>query len=170
MMFRLWKKDRSVARPTGETKLEADHQTQPEPNPTDSVLNNAPDSAESEESVFGVKLLVSGEAPLIEQVLSKPSVDLKPTGTSENSIVAVHGLHGNREKTWTADNDVLWLQALLPKEIPNARVLTYGYDSRTRSSEHLTHQTLYGHSMSLISALSLYRRRTKVSVPVFRVI
>jgi|SRR5579871_2324003 len=87
-----------------------------------------------------------------------------------NSIVAVHGLDGDREKSWTADNGVLWLQALLPKEIPAARVLTYGYDSRTRSSEHLTRQTLYGHSESLISALSLYRRKTKASAPVITVV
>ena len=57
----------------------------------------------------------------------------------------------------------MWLRDLLPAEIPYARILTYGYDSRTHSSEHLTRQTLYGHSMSLISALSLYRRRTKAS-------
>ena len=91
---------------------------------------------------------------------------LRLTTAFANSIVAVHGLDGDREKSWTADNGVLWLRALLPEEIPNARVLTYGYDSRTLSSEHLTHQTLYGHSESLISALSLYRRRTKASVPV----
>ncbi|OAL46213.1 hypothetical protein IQ07DRAFT_603591 [Pyrenochaeta sp. DS3sAY3a] len=96
----------------------------------------------ADEGAYGVKLLVEGESPTID-------------------IVAIHGLDGHREKTWTADNDVLWLETLLPTEIPNARVLTYGYDSRTHSSEHLTHQTLYGHSMSLVSALSLYRRRTK---------
>src|SRR6266536_388919 len=32
-----------------------------------------------------------------------------------------------------------------------------------RGAQYLTHQTLYGHSMTLVSALSLYRRRTKVS-------
>lgn len=130
MKFRLWRKDRHLARPTGGTDFAS------------RVPNATPDPARFEESAFGIKVLVPGEAPSID-------------------IIAVHGLDGDREKSWTADNGVLWLQALLPKEIPNARVLTYGYDSRTRSSEHLTHQTLYGHSMSLISALSLYRRRTK---------
>jgi hypothetical protein len=56
----------------------------------------------------------------------------------------------------------MWLRRLLPPEIPQARILTYGYDSRTHSSEHLTRQTLFGHSATLVSALSLYRRRTKV--------
>ncbi len=82
----------------------------------------------------------------------------------ELSIVAVHGLDGHREKTWTANNGVMWLRELLPTEIPHARILTYGYDSRTYSSEQLTRQTLYGHSMSLVSALSLYRRKTKVCI------
>jgi hypothetical protein len=50
------------------------------------------------------------------------------------SLVAVHGLnpgwsetHG--EGTWTKNN-VLWLQEFLPKRLPNARVLLFGYNSK----------------------------------------
>jgi hypothetical protein len=44
-------------------------------------------------------------------------------------IVAVHGLGGDAYTTWTHDNGTLWLRDSLLKDLPNARVFTYGYDS-----------------------------------------
>ncbi len=49
-----------------------------------------------------------------------------PTDCLFVSIVAVHGLDGHRDKTWTADNDVHWLRDLLPNTIPHARILCWG--------------------------------------------
>lgn len=52
-----------------------------------------------------------------------------------HSIVAVHGLNGDAYRTWTykatqkGEKDVLWLRDLLPLEIQDARIFTYGYDS-----------------------------------------
>ena len=73
------------------------------------------------------------------------------------SIVALHGLNGHREKTWTFEGkgkskDVLWLRDLLPPIIPNARIWTWGYDSRTRSKSHgeqLTIKSLYDQQRSI---------------------
>ncbi|ORY03567.1 hypothetical protein BCR34DRAFT_573448 [Clohesyomyces aquaticus] len=51
-------------------------------------------------------------------------------------IVFVHGLHGNKENTWTAttkDGKVFWPRDLLTQDIKNARIFTWGYDS------HITH-------------------------------
>ena len=48
------------------------------------------------------------------------------------SIVAVHGLGGDPQKTWTAkDKKTSWLQdpMMLPQALPQARVLTWGYDA-----------------------------------------
>jgi hypothetical protein len=48
-------------------------------------------------------------------------------------IVAAHGLNGHYEKTWSvlADEgqDVNWLRDFLPKQISNARVMSFGYNS-----------------------------------------
>jgi hypothetical protein len=46
------------------------------------------------------------------------------------SIVAVHGLGGHREKSWTYEKDeerVLWLRDFLPIYVPDARIVTFGY-------------------------------------------
>ncbi|RYP18169.1 hypothetical protein DL765_004095 [Monosporascus sp. GIB2] len=51
-------------------------------------------------------------------------------------IVAVHGLNGHCLDTWTC-HDVLWLRDLLPKEMPNARVMTYQYDSKVISNNYV---------------------------------
>ena len=51
------------------------------------------------------------------------------SGPASVDIVAVHGLNGHYAKTWTqsASN---WLQHFLPQDIPDARILALGYDSR----------------------------------------
>ncbi|KAH7204891.1 ankyrin repeat-containing domain protein [Fusarium redolens] len=53
---------------------------------------------------------------------------LPPNGPHTVDIVMVHGLNGNRTKTWTQDG-CCWPRDLLPKKIPTARVLTFGYDA-----------------------------------------
>jgi hypothetical protein len=46
-------------------------------------------------------------------------------------IVFVHGLNGHPYNTWTAqESGVFWPRDLLPKSLPNFRVLTFGYQSR----------------------------------------
>ncbi len=78
------------------------------------------------------------------------------------SIIAIHGLDGHRENSWTADNGVLWLRDLLPDEITPARILTYGYDANTRGKTPLSRQTLYDHAETFITKLVLFRRITSV--------
>ncbi|KAI9774757.1 MAG: hypothetical protein M1839_001624 [Geoglossum umbratile] len=50
------------------------------------------------------------------------------------SIVAVHGLNPTNkdchaEMTWTAFNQNMWLKDFLPKKLPTARILLFGYNS-----------------------------------------
>ncbi|KAI1345679.1 hypothetical protein F5Y01DRAFT_47282 [Xylaria sp. FL0043] len=45
-------------------------------------------------------------------------------------ICFVHGLTGDRDKTWTARaQSTPWPKTLLPAKLPKARLLTYGYDA-----------------------------------------
>ncbi|CAN9179325.1 unnamed protein product [Alternaria alternata] len=52
--------------------------------------------------------------------------------SASSAIVAVHGLNGHREKTWTTSGGVNWLRELLPHDLPNARILSWGYDANTQ--------------------------------------
>lgn len=46
------------------------------------------------------------------------------------SIVFVHGLTGNRMSTWEdSTSGVSWLRDLLAEDMPDARIMTFGYDA-----------------------------------------
>jgi hypothetical protein len=52
------------------------------------------------------------------------------------SVVAVHGLGGHAFHTWTEkQSGKLWLRDFLPSQIPSARIMTYGYDSKVAFSK-----------------------------------
>ena len=78
--------------------------------------------------------------------------------------MAVHGLNGHREKTFTAANGICWLKSLLPALAPNIRVLSYGYDARTHSSSHLSQEHLHDHAEQLIEELRRERTITEVNI------
>ncbi|MCJ1346181.1 hypothetical protein MMC31_004395, partial [Peltigera leucophlebia] len=90
---------------------------------------------------YGLKILAGGVDPIVD-------------------IVAIHGLNGHREATWTV-NGVNWLRDLLPLNIPNARIYTWGYDANTHSTSQISAQYLYDHARTLISDLCLKRKMTK---------
>ena len=80
-----------------------------------------------------------------------------------DSIVAIHGLSGHREATWTyqgqgLENPVLWLRDLLPLDVPTARIMTFGYDSQVTSARYLTQRILYSRSQNLLEALDAVRK------------
>jgi hypothetical protein len=56
-----------------------------------------------------------------------------------SDIIAIHGLNGHYRNTWTAvsksGTQCNWLQDLLPKQIPNARIMSYGYNSAVQFSK-----------------------------------
>jgi hypothetical protein len=78
------------------------------------------------------------------------------------SIVAVHGLDGKREGSWTAKSGVNWLTDLLPSDIPRARIYSWGYEAKTHSASLIKNQTLYDHARNLVSDLCRERGVTKV--------
>ncbi|KAK3331711.1 hypothetical protein B0T19DRAFT_85724 [Cercophora scortea] len=80
-------------------------------------------------------------------------------------IVFVHGLRGDPVKTWTSDQsgsatNRCWPRDFLPKDIPNARVISWGYDADVA---HLisaaSSKSIYGHAKTLLEDLARQRRR-----------
>ncbi|KAF4627699.1 hypothetical protein G7Y89_g10454 [Cudoniella acicularis] len=89
---------------------------------------------------FGIKLLHDPENSVVD-------------------IVFVHGLTGDREKTWTAKNAAApWPQSLLPSKVPNARVLSFGYDAYVTDWKGVVSKNRIGnHSMNLLTHVATYR-------------
>ena len=68
------------------------------------------------------------------------------------SIVAVHGLYGNRTSTWTSSQtNAFWLKDFLPRDVPNARVMTFGYNADAAFGN--TTAGILDHAKSLLSSL-----------------
>ena len=108
-------------------------------------------------------MLVPGDNPVVECVIPHLMTVNYATNHCQLSIVAVHGLDGHLEKSWTADNGVLWLRDLLPERIPHARILTYGYDAYTRGRDRLANESLHDLAKDLVSSLATERRISNVS-------
>ena len=70
-------------------------------------------------------------------------------------VVAVHGLQGDAYKTWEHENGSLWLQDFLPADLPEARIMTFGYDSTVAFSKSVAN--IEDKALELLNALSSER-------------
>ncbi|KAF8515608.1 hypothetical protein BU17DRAFT_51564, partial [Hysterangium stoloniferum] len=73
------------------------------------------------------------------------------------SVVFIHGLDGHRIKSCIAKNKKMWLIDFLPNEMPNARIMTYGYDGYTHGKDLFSNQTLSVHARDLLTKLTSRR-------------
>ena len=70
-------------------------------------------------------------------------------------ICFVHGLTGNRDSTWTASKQSKpWPALLLPSKLPNARLLTWGYDAYVVQSSVASKNRLTDHAVNLLIDLT----------------
>lgn len=53
-----------------------------------------------------------------------------PSGHIEADIIALTGLGGHAFGSWAVSSTAMWLRDFLPEDIPQARTIIYGYDSR----------------------------------------
>ncbi|KAJ3524973.1 hypothetical protein NM208_g11840 [Fusarium decemcellulare] len=74
-------------------------------------------------------------------------------------IVFIHGLMGDCERTWIAKTATEpWPKALLPLELPTARILTYGYEATAMDRHEVTSQNrVWDHAFNLLTSLALHR-------------
>ncbi|KAF4985638.1 hypothetical protein FDECE_16421 [Fusarium decemcellulare] len=74
-------------------------------------------------------------------------------------IIAIHGLNGHRDKTWIdKTSGINWLEheSCLRKDIPHARILTFGYNSRTYFSRSTS--DVRDFSTELLAAITTCRK------------
>ncbi|KAL2843245.1 hypothetical protein BJX68DRAFT_157101 [Aspergillus pseudodeflectus] len=73
-------------------------------------------------------------------------------------ICFVHGLTGDRERTWTADGQATpWPKLLLPSRLPRARILTFGYDAYIVRPSVASSNRLVNHATDLLADLTADR-------------
>jgi hypothetical protein len=51
----------------------------------------------------------------------------------------------------------MWLKDLLPQDLPNARILTYGYDTETSSLTQASTQNIFRHAEAIVADLTRHR-------------
>ena len=77
------------------------------------------------------------------------------------SIVAVHGLGGDLRKTWThPTSKAFWLKDFLPKQIPDARIMTFGYNANAAFGQSTAE--VVDHAKSLLVSLLDKRENSEV--------
>ncbi|CAH0004006.1 unnamed protein product [Clonostachys byssicola] len=86
---------------------------------------------------------------------------------AEFDIIFIHGLMGNRNKTWqaTGSNGLKlepWPKALLPAKLPESRIFTFGYDAKVTDTKEfmgkVSEKTLRDHAAELIYSICHQRR------------
>lgn len=94
-------------------------------------------------------------------------VQLYGSDSANIDICFVHGLAGDRIRTWDwvdeeSKETHSWPAEFLPLDAEadqlNVRILSYGYKSFAPTPEYLTQRTLYRHSQSLLSELASFRK------------
>ena len=70
-------------------------------------------------------------------------------------IVAVHGLNSDPYKS-RREGETLWLRDFLPKDVPTARVMTFGYDARIEGGS--SENSIRTSAEKLLNRLSAKRR------------
>ncbi|KAL7272923.1 hypothetical protein RUND412_004244 [Rhizina undulata] len=91
-------------------------------------------------------------------------LDGKENTNAAVDIVFIHGLTGDRTATWTASNGVCWPRDLLPKTVPEARVIMFGYDADVANFWNPASQnTVNDHANALVNGLGMLREKDKTS-------
>ena len=70
-------------------------------------------------------------------------------------VVAVHGILGDAFETWKHENGKSWLKGFLEKDLPSARIMTFGYDSAVAFSKGVG--TIEDNARYLLNQLSAER-------------
>jgi hypothetical protein len=78
----------------------------------------------------------------------------------DGSIIAVTGLSGHAYGSWAHSPERMWLRDYLPKDAPNARILTYGYQSKLQASDSVS--LLQDHTNKFVDRLITTRESAKV--------
>lgn len=76
-------------------------------------------------------------------------------------IIFVHGLRGDSRNTWTLRN-VFWPKDLLSNDLPESRIMSWGYDSSVANQKGSSSQnSIFGHATNLLRDISIERKTSE---------
>ena len=82
-------------------------------------------------------------------------------------IVFVHGLTGDRDRTCCVPGGAPWPQVDLSRDLPNARILTFGHDVYISNWKHVVSGNRLGsHAKNLLNDLAAYRTNRTQDLPI----
>ncbi|KAJ5108899.1 hypothetical protein N7456_005574 [Penicillium angulare] len=130
--FKKWRKERR-------TTANASRQTsQSEPPPPRYETDPPPEPIPVHVHRFGIKVLHDCPDPVVD-------------------ICFIHGLTGDRDKTWTAIGQTTpWPKTLLPSKL-DARILSYGYNAHIAQKSVASSNRLIDHAQNLLGDLTADR-------------
>ncbi len=73
-------------------------------------------------------------------------------------IIFIHGLTGSSYHTWVSNTGVYWPTDLLPHDIPDTRIMAFGYDADvTRFVGPVSQNSVRDHASDLVGDLAAIR-------------
>jgi len=96
----------------------------------------------------------------------------------EVDIVFVHGINGDRINSWTwenpydSDEKIMWPRHFLPEKLPNARIVSFGYNAKVAGfywEDQATiapEMTIDDFSTALFEALKVLRQNDESALPI----
>jgi len=129
----------------------------PAPPPLDDAALSQARSTSSSNSTAPVPVISKGKNLKLHVLRTPPT-------TCDNvvDVIFIHGITGNAYNTWRhASSGTHWPSELLPKDIPNARIMAWGYDASVISIwGHAGGNRLADHSKNLIGDVVRLREDT----------
>lgn len=84
--------------------------------------------------------------------------------TNYFSVVAIHGLYGDSEETWTHPKSKhMWLRDGLPQDVPDARIMTFEYNANTTFC--VPPEETIDHAEHILNSLKDHRQAENVPFP-----
>ena len=130
----------------------------PSPSESHTALNLDPSAATTNQVSFRQRLFPNGETYGL-RVLHDPAEPLV-------DIIFVHGLTGDSYHTWLeAKSGIYWPVHLLRNDVPDARIMTFGYDADvTKFLGPVSQNNLRDHASALLGELAGVRPEDDSSV------
>ena len=141
----------------------------PKPSATSTSLSEATTLAEASSSPSGTRCITDGVSNNPRQrTIGIETLYSPPEGLLATvDIVFIHGITGSSRGTWTYRRkgvEVFWSAELLRLDIPDARILTFGYDANVVNwTSAASANRLANHAENLLGGLSRFRERSESS-------